>query len=307
MKNQPDFEWGQISADLGEVIPALRGLRLEQIATPLGGLSNSNYRLDLPEGSLVLRVPRSNPGPFRIDRQEEVNAARFAGIVGIGPPVLYANPQGMMLTRFIKEAEPMSIEAYRSDPSSVQRAAHVVARLHRSDLRFKRRFDPFRIVDDYKAECQRRSHDLPVLPSRLEAAVNEARAQVTASPVPLVPSHCDLVPENCLDTGSRMFLIDWEYARMNDPAWDLAYLCVEGAFDTTREHLLLASYDDAAVTYGRLQVFKLLTCTLNALWGELQKGPKGNQIRDSWRHERLARAMQSAEDPRWTMWLADLK
>src|SRR5918993_4648782 len=183
MKSRPDFEWGQISAKLGEVIPALRGLRLEQIATPLGGLSNSNYRLDLPEGSL-------------------------------------------------------------------------------------------------------------------------ARTQVTASPVPLVPSHCDLVPENCLDTGSRMLLIDWEYARMNDPAWDLAYLCVEGAFDTTREHLLLASYADAAVTYGRLQVFKLLTCTLNALWGELQKGPKGNQFDNSWRQERLADAMQSAEDPRWTMWLA---
>ncbi len=125
MKSQPDFEWGQISADLGEVIPALRGLRLEQIATPLGGLSNSNYRLDLPEGSLVLRVPRSNPGPFRIDRQEEVNAARFAGKVGIGPPVLYANPQGVMLTRFVKEAKPMSIEAYRSDPGAVQSMTHV--------------------------------------------------------------------------------------------------------------------------------------------------------------------------------------
>ncbi len=307
MKSRHNPEFDEISPALAKAVPALRGLRLEQIATPLGGLSNSNYRLDLPGGSFVLRVPRSNPGPFRIDRQEEVKTACFAGIVGIGPPVLYAHPQGVMLTRFIEEAKPMSIEAYRSDPSSVQRTAHVLARLHRSDHRFKRRFDPFRIVDDYRAECQRRAHDLSVLPSRLEAAVEEARAQVTASSVPLVPSHCDLVPENCLDTGSCMFLIDWEYARMNDPAWDLAYLCVEGAFDTTREQLLLASYDDAAVSYGRLQVFKLLAYTLNALWGELQKGPKGIQFYNSWRHERLAGAMQLAEDPRWTMWLADLK
>ncbi|SCY99122.1 choline/ethanolamine kinase family protein [Microvirga guangxiensis] len=304
MKNQLEFELGQISADLAEAVPALRGLRLQKIATPLGGLSNSNYRLDLPGGSLVLRVPRSNPGPFLIDRQEEVKAACFAGAAGIGPPVLYANPQGVMLTRFIEEAQPMSIEAYRSDPISVQRTAHVVAQLHRSDLRFKRRFNPFRILDEYRVECRLRSHGLPVLPSRLEAAVEEARAKIMASPVSLVPSHCDLVPENCLDTGSRMVLIDWEYARMNDPAWDLAYLCVEGRLDATQEHLLLASYDDFAVTYGRLQVFKLLTCILNALWGRLQTGPKGHQFYASWTHERLVSGIQLAEDPRWTKWLA---
>jgi thiamine kinase-like enzyme len=307
MMSQPDLELGEISADLAEAVPALRGLRLEQIATPLGGLSNSNYRLELPGGSLVLRLPRSNPGPFGIDRQEEVKAACFAGIAGIGPPVLYATPQGVMLTRFIEEARSMSIGAYQSDPSSVQRIADVVVRLHRSDHRFKRRFDPFRIIDDYRAECQRRSHDLPMLPSRLQAAVEEARAPITASSVPLVPSHCDLVPENCLDTGSRMFLIDWEYARMSDPAWDLAYLCVEGRLDAPREQLLLASYDDAAVTYGRLQVSKLLACTLNALWGGLQKGAKGRQLFDSWTYERLAGATRLAEDPRWTKWLAELQ
>lgn len=180
MKSQHEIELDQISAELAEAVPAFRGLRLEQIAIPLGGLSNSNYRVDLPDGSLVLRVPRLNSGPFRIDRQEEVKAVCFAGIVGIGPRVLYANPQGVMLTRFIEEARPISVEAYRSDPSSVQRTADVVARLHQSDLRFKRRFNPVRMVDIYRAECQRRSHDLPVLPSRLEAALDEARAQVTA-------------------------------------------------------------------------------------------------------------------------------
>jgi thiamine kinase len=247
-----------------------------------------------------------NPGPFHIDRLEEVIAARFAGAVGIGPPVLFANPQGVMLTHFIEDAKPMSIEAYQADPSAVQRTAHVVARLHRSDLRLKRRFDPFWIIDNYRAECQQRSHELPVLSSRLEAALEEARAQVTASSVPLVPSHCDLVPENCLDTGSRMILIDWEYASMNDPAWDLAYMCVEGAFDAHREQQLLASYGNSAVTYGRLQVFKLLAWTLNALWGGLQNDPEDAQCYQSWTCGRLGGAMQLVEDSRWTKWLAEL-
>ncbi len=307
MKSRHNSAFDGILPDLAEAVPALRGLRLEQIATPLGGLSNSSYRLDLPDGPLVLRVPRPNPGPFCIDRLEEVDAARFAGMAGFGPPVVYANPHGVMLTRYIEEAKPMSVEAYRSDPGSVQRTADAVVRLHRSGQRFKRRFSPFHIIHDYKAECQRLYRGVSVLPSGLEAAVEGARARMIASSVPLVPSHCDLVPENCLDTGSRVFLIDWEYARMNDPAWDLAYLCVEGGFDATREQLLLASYDNDAVTYGRLQVFKVLACTLNALWGTLQKGTECRCLLDPWMRERLASAMQLADDPRWTTWLAELK
>jgi aminoglycoside phosphotransferase (APT) family kinase protein len=94
MKSRHNLDLDVISPELAEAVPALRGLSLEQIATPLGGLSNSNYRLELPDGSLVLRVPRPNPGPFRIDRLEEVEATCFAGTIGIGPPVIYANPQG---------------------------------------------------------------------------------------------------------------------------------------------------------------------------------------------------------------------
>ncbi len=120
-RHRPELD--EISAELAEAVPALRDLSLERIAIPLGGLSNSNYRLDLPDGSLVLRVPRPNQGPFRIDHQEEVRAACCAGKVGIGPRVLYSNPQGVMLTRFVENAKSMSIEAYRSDPSSVQRTA----------------------------------------------------------------------------------------------------------------------------------------------------------------------------------------
>jgi thiamine kinase-like enzyme len=94
---------------------------------------------------------------------------------------------------------------------------------------------------------------------------------------------------------------------MSDPAWDLAYLCVEGGLDATHEQLLLASYDDAAVTYGRLQVFKLRTCTLNALWGALQNALKRHQLFDPWTHERLASAIRLAGDPKWTMWLTELQ
>ena len=45
---------------------------------------------------------------------------------------------------------------------------------------------------------------------------------------PLVACHCDPLCENFLDTGERMWIVDWEYSGMNDPMWDLGDLSVEG-------------------------------------------------------------------------------
>jgi thiamine kinase-like enzyme len=59
-----------------------------------------------------------------------------------------------------------------------------------------------------------------------------SRAALSANPTPeLVACHCDPLCENFLDTGERIFIVDWEYSGMNDPMWDLGDLSVEGGFD----------------------------------------------------------------------------
>ena len=41
-------------------------------------------------------------------------------------------------------------------------------------------------------------------------------------PIDLVFGHNDLLPANLLDDGSRMWLVDWDYAGWNSPLFDLA-------------------------------------------------------------------------------------
>ena len=67
--------------------------------------------------------------------------------------------------------------------------------------------------------------------AELREVVKEAESvwvALNAHPLPLVACHCDPLCENFLDTGERMWLVDWEYSGMNDPMWDLGDLCVEG-------------------------------------------------------------------------------
>ena len=39
-----------------------------------------------------------------------------------------------------------------------------------------------------------------------------------------------------------MFLIDWEYAGMNDGIWDLAELSIEASYEHGQDELLLTAY-----------------------------------------------------------------
>ena len=57
-----------------------------------------------------------------------------------------------------------------------------------------------------------------------------------------VASHNDLVLENLLVDGSRLYLIDWEYSAMASPYWDLATLCNAANLDIQQSQRLLQVY-----------------------------------------------------------------
>ena len=68
------------------------------------------------------------------------------------------------------------------------------------------------------------------------------RTALARNPAPSVACHCDPLCENFLDTGERIWIVDWEYSGMNDPMWDLGDLSVEGGFDAAQDAALLEAY-----------------------------------------------------------------
>ena len=80
------------------------------------------------------------------------------------------------------------------------------------------------MIDDYLKVLSTKD---VALPSGYHDVVREAgsvREALAAHPIPLVACHCDPLCENFLDTGERMWIVDWEYSGMNDPLWDLGDL-----------------------------------------------------------------------------------
>jgi len=67
-----------------------------------GGITNRNYRIDVGGGSYVIRLPGERTELLGIDRVGEVEAARRAASLGIGPAVFGVLPgTGTVITDFV--------------------------------------------------------------------------------------------------------------------------------------------------------------------------------------------------------------
>ncbi|GBD44444.1 hypothetical protein HRbin40_01933 [bacterium HR40] len=255
-------------------IPLFAGVDRAQIrATRLGGLTNRVWRLDFGGRSFCLRIPGHGTADY-IDRRAEETNARAAARAGVSPEVLYFDPtDGLMLTPFLAGAVTMSPDLFRRRPGAAARAGAVLRRLHTSGERFANRFDLFAMIDGYLAALARRNAALPEGYREAMRQAEVVREALAAHPVPWVPCHCDPLCENFLDDGSRMWIVDWEYAGMNDPMWDLGDLAVEGAFSEALQGELLVGYfgqPPDPFDRGRMAIFMAMCDLLWTLWGLIQ-------------------------------------
>lgn len=250
-------------------LPMLAGIGADK-AVRLGGLTNRVYRL----GDFCLRLPGRGTEAY-IDREAEAVAARAAAAAGVAPAVIHVDPlSGIMVTRFIDGAVTMDRDGFRSRDGAAARAGVAFRRLHGSGVRFAARFELFAMIDGYLRILATKD---VALPEGYHEVVAEARGAVRAAlearPVALAPCHCDPLCENFLDTGSRMWIVDWEYSGMNDPMWDLGDLSVEGGFDEGQDEAMLAAYFGAeapARERGRMVIHKAMCDLLWTLWGLIQ-------------------------------------
>lgn len=247
-------------------IAPLAGWRGE--AVRLGGLTNRVYRL----GPHILRVPGAGTEEY-IDRAREAVMAGAAAAAGVSPGLIWADPaRGLMVTEFV-EGVTLTPALFRDRAGAVARTAVALRRLHGSGAVFPFRFELFAMIDDYLRLLAGKDVALPEGYHDVVAEAGAVRAALGAHPVAPVACHCDPLCENFLDDGARVWIVDWEYAGMNDPMWDLGDLSVEGQFDAGQDEALLAAYfggEARPFDRGRMVIYKAMCDLLWTLWGLIQ-------------------------------------
>jgi thiamine kinase-like enzyme len=254
-------------------VPELTGRELT-LTTLSGGITNRNFLVTIAgEGDrYVIRLAGNDTHLLGISREVERSATVAAAGVGVGPEVTaFLRPEGYLVTRFI-DGSPVSLEDVR-ELDTLARIADSLRRIHHGPP-IPGLFVPLRIVAAYKALAQARGVRIPPEYDLAEAIGRRIDLACLADPVELRPCHNDLLNANFIDDGSRIRIVDWEYAGMGDPYFDLGNFSINHELTPDDDAHLLAFYEGPARIdhLARLTLMRVVSDFREAMWGVLQQG-----------------------------------
>jgi thiamine kinase len=226
-------------ADLyGGVIPGSGPLGIEPARS---GLVNATYRVSRDGCTYALRVAEGRSEGLGQDREWEARLLQSAAGVGLSPPLVYCNPkQGVLVTRWI-DGISWSLPDTRTT-SSIEKIAALLHCVHGINIPSPPRvMTPASWVGYYGAALA--SQPQACCAADLTAAAGRRLAELAELPglTPVV-CHSDLHILNLLEGGRGLVLLDWEYAHVSDPFWDLAGWSANNDFGHEIQLNLLSAY-----------------------------------------------------------------
>lgn len=238
-----------------------------------GGITNANFkvRVGALDGAgaqdVVVRIPGKDTHLLGIDRRAEAAANVAAARAGIAPELIGVDPAtGGIVTRYI-EGRPVSMEELATEPMLGEVAA-ALGRVHRAGT-VGARFDHFSVIRSYHDLAHRRGVTEPF--DYPEAARVASLVESVRPFRPSVLGHNDLLNANFLHDGS-LRILDWEYAALADPFFDLANLSVNNELGHGLDEPLLSHYlgSPDARTLAVLRLMKLVSELREAMWSVVQ-------------------------------------
>lgn len=232
-----------------------------------GGITNANYLVSFGTQRLVLRVAGENTELLGIDRRGETAANILASSLGVAPEVhARSEHEGWMVTEFLP-GRPISLDEMAS-VEMLSRVATTLRRIHAAGT-IDASFDPFSIIRRYHEIA--RAHDVDE-PFDFTAALSVLDRIGNVRPFrPSAFCHNDLLNGNFLYDG-EVRILDWEYAGMGDPFFDLANFSANHEFLRGSDVALLTCYfgraDDSLLAL--LALMKLVSELREAMWGVVQ-------------------------------------
>lgn len=265
----------------------------------LGGLTNHTYKIVLKdEEEYVIRIPGEGTEEIIVRKDEKVST-ELAHRLGIDAELLYFGVDGTKITKYIPEATTMSSFLLRKD-KHVKQVAHIFQKLHNSNVDTKISFKFFEIAEGYEEIILKNNVQMFNDYKDVKNVVMNIKEEVdNVCKVRIVSCHNDPLCENwILDGNGKMYLIDWEYAGMNDFMWDLADVSLEASYDEHLDKLLLNEYfksEPTLLEWKHLLANKIYVDFLWSLWAKMRV-PYDGQPMENWAIERYNRMKNNIKE-----------
>ena len=254
------------------------------------GVSNSSYEVTRDGIRYALRVAEPGGALMGVDRDWERRVLQQVQRAQLSPLVECCLPgDGILVTRWVDGVRWTAAEA--ASAGKLPTVAGLIRRVHavRAPV-LARTMTPTRWIDLYRRALAQRGaavDDRPGAPALPAPPALSARAreleQVYArfGPRPGVLCHSDLHRHNLIASADRLVVLDWEYAHVGDPFWDLAGWMSMNDLPPADAEALLAAYlgrPPRDEERARLTVLQWFFDYVGFLWGELCVAVLGNRL-----------------------------
>ncbi len=234
----------------------------------LGGLTNKSYLIRANNELLVLRKNSPISEALNLNRSAEAQALAHADQAGLCAPLVYYDPQqNYMVSRYLSD----TTWSVNSD-ASLARLAQLLRRIHQlpsisTALNIDDKMTYYWQAIDTHLEFAK---ELQSLNAAIHAHIESAKALNKG----YVLCHNDLLSSNLIaGADDRLYAIDWEYAAMCDPFYELAVIIEGNSLNSEQQKTLLTRYlakSNTPPDWQRLHHWQIIYRYLCLLWYGVQ-------------------------------------
>jgi len=221
---------------------------------PGGGASNVSVVVGATNGRWVVRIDGVDPPRLGLSRDAEWSAMERAAERGLAPRPVYRDPDlGVLVYEYLDADIASDANGDIEAIGGLLRAIHALPPI-------EYRLDPLDRARRYLGLCGNGT------PSRTFV---DACRRLSSAPGTAALCHNDPLRANRIPRGGRLLAIDWEYAAMGDPMFDLAAIVEGDGLTEEQARQLLESWLDAPARNRhreRLADNRLVYRELSRLW-----------------------------------------
>lgn len=212
-----------------EQIPGFAGASvIKQLSD---GPTNASFEVEQGGDCFVLRIDKPAVAEYGLDRVAELEVIEALADAGLGEGAVYYDAGcGISLRSFIPGHS--WTKGDLKNPANLERLANLLQQVHRLQP-VGRFFDPVASAARY-AEQLGTDEALEIF-REIKLGFSSLQSDELAL------CHNDLVSGNILESG-RLILIDWEWAGVGDPFFDLAVVVQHHGLDAELSRMFLAAY-----------------------------------------------------------------
>ncbi|MDY3122728.1 NTP transferase domain-containing protein [Suipraeoptans intestinalis] len=267
-----DSHSGHLQTDILEKIAEVLSCKLEEIQEIQAlkkGMTNRSFEFSCRGERYIARIPGEGTDRL-INRRQEFEVYEALKGTDICDPVVYISPEsGYKITKFIENARPCRKE----NKKEVEDCMRYLKAFHDRKLQVGHTFQLFEQIEYY----ERLRGDYPSDYEDYEETkkkVFELKAYIDRQPKTIALSHIDAVCDNFLLAPEKMYLIDWEYAGMQDVHVDIAMFAIYAMYSKEEVDWLIACYfqgEPSAAVRVKIYCYIAVCGLLWSNWCEYKK------------------------------------